>query len=358
MRRLLLMTGLVAAAAGGAAADALCGTTVTGDLKLDHDLVCSADGLVVGADGIRIDLNGHTIAGSGAGLGILVAGRSDVTIANGVIRNFGFAIRMNASTGIIIRQTQFVQNGEGIDAQAGSVGNTIKDNLFQGHTIRAIMLRGGSSDNDVKNNTFSGNRIGVLVFGGTDSELKDNLISGSSLAGIRFNVAATGNTIKDNILTSNVAGIDFVVTPHRFFSGERAQGEHLDRERMRTPGSDRRQHLQGQYLRGQRRKRLPLRPSRGSMVGTRTPFAASVLMLLAATSAGQSEYTRRVFVRASPINGSCGRIPPAGRFSRFSSPIPAGRSASRTSRSSARCRPACRSGCRGWRSASPTIIAP
>ena len=75
------------------------------------------------------------------------------------------------------------------------------------------MLRGGSIDNDVKSNTFIANRIGVLVFGATDTELKDNLISESTLAGIRFNVAATGNTIKDNILTSNVAGIDFVVTP-------------------------------------------------------------------------------------------------------------------------------------------------
>ena len=227
MRRALLIALLTMGSVGGVTANDLCGTTVTGDLKLDHDLVCGADGLVVGADGIRIDLNGHTIAGSGAGLGVLVAGRSDVTIANGVIRNFGFAIRMNASTGIIIRQTQFVQNGEGIDAQAGSVGNTIKDNLFQGHTIRAIMLRGGSIDNDVKNNTFIANRIGVLVFGATDTELKDNLISGSTLTGIRFNVAATGNTIKDNVLTSNVAGIDFVVTPTGSSVGNELKGNTL-----------------------------------------------------------------------------------------------------------------------------------
>jgi parallel beta-helix repeat protein len=213
MRRLLLITGLIATAGGAAAANDLCGTTITGDLKLDHDLVCAGDGLVVGADGIRVDLNGHTVAGSGGGVGIIVAGRADVTIANGVIRNFQAAVRLNAATGIVIRHNELVQNGDGIDVQAGGVGNTVKENTFRNHTVRAIMLRGGSSDNDIKNNTFVANRIGVLVNGAIDTELKDNLVSESSLAGIRLNNAATGNTVKDNILTTNLVGIEFLVTP-------------------------------------------------------------------------------------------------------------------------------------------------
>ena len=213
MRRLLLMASLAATAGGGVAANDLCGTTVTGDLRLDHDLVCAGNGLVVGADGIRIDLNGHTVAGSGGSVGILVVGRSDVTIANGVLRNFQAAVQLNASTGIVIRHNELVQNGDGIDIQAGGVGNTVKENTFRNHTVRAIMLRGGTTDNDIKNNTFVANRISILVNGATDTELKDNLVSESSLTGIRFNNAATGNTVKDNILTTNRAGIEFLVTP-------------------------------------------------------------------------------------------------------------------------------------------------
>jgi parallel beta-helix repeat protein len=227
MRRALLIALLTLGSVGGMTANDLCGTTVTGDVKLDHDLVCSGDALVVGADGIRIDLNGHTVAGLGAGVGIVVAGRSDVTVANGVIQNFAVAMRLNDATGIIIRDNAFVQNGEGIDVQAGGIGNTIKANAFQGHTIRAIMLRGGSSDNDIKGNTFIGNRIGVLVFGATDTEVKDNLVSGSSLAGIRFNVVATGNTIKGNTLSSNLAAIDFVVTPTGSSVGNELKGNTL-----------------------------------------------------------------------------------------------------------------------------------
>src|SRR5262245_8522713 len=226
MRRLLLIAGLVATPGGNVAADDLCGTTITADLKLDHDLVCSGDGLVVGADDLRIDLNGHALAGSGGGVGIQVVGRSDVTVANGVIRNFQVAVRLNTSTGIIIRQNEFVQNGDGIDTQAGGVGNTIKDNTFRNHIVRAIMLRGGSSDNDVKNNTFVGNRIGVLVFGGADSELKDNVVSGSSVAGIRLNVAMR-NVIKGNLLNSNAAGIDFVFTPTGSSAGNEVKGNSI-----------------------------------------------------------------------------------------------------------------------------------
>ncbi len=213
MKRLFLLAWLTLGAAGSAAASDLCGATVTGDVRLDHDLVCAGDGLIVGADGLRIDLNGHTIAGLGSGLGIVVIGRSDVTIAGGVIRNFAVALRLNTATGIVIRHNEFVDNGEAIDAQAGSVGNTIKENVFRGSTVRAIMLRGSSQDNDIKNNVFAGNRIGVLVFGSVDSQIKDNIFSGSSLAAIRLNVIATGNTIKDNTIGSGAAGIEFLITP-------------------------------------------------------------------------------------------------------------------------------------------------
>jgi len=106
-----------------------------------------------------------------------------------------------------------VGNPEGVDCQAGCIGNTIKDNVFRDSTTRGIMLRSNSHDNDIKNNAFTANRVGILVFGGVDNTLKDNIVSGSSLAGIRLNVIATGNVLKDNTVSSNVVGIEFIVTP-------------------------------------------------------------------------------------------------------------------------------------------------
>ena len=81
------------------AADDLCGATILDDLKLDHDLTCTGDGLIVGADGIRIDLNGYTLSGSGVGSGIVVTGRSNISISGGTVRNFGTVAGENARSG-------------------------------------------------------------------------------------------------------------------------------------------------------------------------------------------------------------------------------------------------------------------
>jgi parallel beta-helix repeat protein len=209
------------------AADDLCGATILQDLKLDHDLACTDGGLIVGADGIKIDLNGYTIAGTGIGVGITVTGRTDISISGGTIRNFAVAVRVNSSTDAVIKHNEIAENPEGVDCQAGCVGNTIKDNLFRDSSTRGIMLRSNSRDNDVKNNTFTGNRVGILVFGGVDNTLKNNLVSGSSLAGIRLNVIATGNVLKDNIVSSNVVGIEFIVTPTGSAVGNNLEGNTL-----------------------------------------------------------------------------------------------------------------------------------
>jgi len=212
-RGAFVLACLVTCVVPTATANDLCGATIVDDLKLDHDLICAGDGLIVGADGIKIDLNGYTITGSGIGVGIAVTGRTDISIAGGTVRNFAVAVRVNTSTDVVIKHTEFVENPEGIDLQSGSVGNTIKDSAFRDSATRAIMLRSNSRDNDIKDNTFTGNRVGILVFGGVDNTLKNNTVSGSSLAGIRLNVIATGNVLKDNIVRSNVVGIEFIVTP-------------------------------------------------------------------------------------------------------------------------------------------------
>jgi parallel beta-helix repeat protein len=211
--RVLLFGCLLAVTGRSPSADGLCGVTVVADVKVEEDLACAGDGLIVGADGIRIDLSGHRLSGSGTGTGITVTGRTDVTVMGGTIRNFAVGVRVNTSTDVVIKQNSLAANPEGMDLQAGSIGVVIKDNTFTDSTIRAIMLRSNSHDNDIKNNTFTGNRIGVLIFGGVDNTLKENVISGSSLAGVRLNVIATGNVLKDNTLASNAAGIEFIVTP-------------------------------------------------------------------------------------------------------------------------------------------------
>ena len=43
-----------------------CGDTITADTTLDSDLVdCPNNGIVIGADDVTLDLNGHTVSGDG-----------------------------------------------------------------------------------------------------------------------------------------------------------------------------------------------------------------------------------------------------------------------------------------------------
>lgn len=199
------------------ATDDLCGATILADLTLDHDLTCVGHGLIVGADGIKLKLHGHTITGSGtavgSGFGINVIGRTNVSITGGTVRNFEAGVRVMNSSDIVIKQNELGDNGDGVDFAAGSVGNTIKDNEFLNNGARGIMLRGGVTDNVIKDNRFSGNRVGILLFAGIDNSIKENVISASTLAGIRVNVLATGNLIVENLILSNPAGIEFLVTP-------------------------------------------------------------------------------------------------------------------------------------------------
>ena len=197
----------------------LCGAAIIENLKLDYDLACRGNGLIVGADGIRIDLNGHTISGSGTGAGITVTGRTDVTISGGIISNFAAGVLTNTSTGIVIKWNQFAANVDGVDLQAGSGGNTIRQNDFRNSLGRGIMIRGESTDHVITHNTFAGNRVGILVFAGVDNTVKDNLVSSSTLAGIRINTFATGNLILRNAVTSNPAGIEFLVTAGQSAAG-------------------------------------------------------------------------------------------------------------------------------------------
>src|SRR5262245_56131563 len=133
----------------------LCGTTILDDLTLDHDLTCTGNGLSVGADGIRIDLNSHTITGSGIGVGISVFGRTNIWIVGGTGKNFEAGVRVNSSTDVVVKGNALRENSDGVDCQAGCVGNTIKENAFWDNRTRGIMLRSNSIDNVVKENTFT-----------------------------------------------------------------------------------------------------------------------------------------------------------------------------------------------------------
>jgi large repetitive protein len=212
MRRTLLVCLLILCPSFAVAND-LCGMEIVASIKLDHDLVCPGNGLVIGADGIQVDLDGHAITGSGGGVGIDVVGRTNVAVVGGTVRNFAMGVRTLNSSQITIKKNLLLENGDGLDLAGGSAGVTVMDNEFRDNRTRGIMIRSNSQLHMIKDNTFAGDRVGILIFGGNDVVVHSNTVMASVLAAIRVNVIATRNLVMKNTVTTSPAGIEFLVTP-------------------------------------------------------------------------------------------------------------------------------------------------
>ncbi|MBA2523203.1 MAG: right-handed parallel beta-helix repeat-containing protein, partial [Solirubrobacterales bacterium] len=123
-----------------------CGDTINVDTKLEQDLVnCPDNGIVIGKDGITLDLNGHTVDGNDAlirecpaghicDVGILDDGHAGVTVSGGRVKQFG--------TGVLVLTAKHVS----LERLAAS-GNHFNGVLFvgsmQSRLVRSTVARNG-----------------------------------------------------------------------------------------------------------------------------------------------------------------------------------------------------------------------
>lgn len=223
--------------------DDLCGATILEDLTLDHDLACTGAGLTVGADDIDVNLNGHTISGLGAGVGIRVANRSGVKVHGGTVRDFETGIMVANSSNVTVKENAVTGTREGIFLN-GSSDCVVKENVAWLNQIRGIMIRPSttriSTRNLVVENILTDNPVGILLFGQPGNTFKENTISGSTTAGIlltgagaslnvftenaisgsaaaiSFGPGYVANTFKENAFTANVCGLQGVTAGNEF----------------------------------------------------------------------------------------------------------------------------------------------
>jgi parallel beta-helix repeat protein len=187
-----------------------CGATITTDTTLDSDLVdCPNNGIVIGADDITLDLNGHRIDGDGTefadcpkntfcDVGVLDDRYDGVKIKGGSTREFlvgvwlagarhsrvveisssknvFFGAVVGRSSRSVIRDSSFSHNippeGDGIGLFGSDhikiAGNSIKDNRGPGIHVDA------SNGNLIKGNLFSHSSPGVLIGGDRGSDRGD-----------------------------------------------------------------------------------------------------------------------------------------------------------------------------------------
>lgn len=164
-----------------------CGDTITRSTTLTADLIgCPGNGLVIGADHVRLNLNGHTVSGQGGGVGVLASGRRDVRVRNGTIQQFGDAVRF----------------------EVGTTGSSVRNVVASGNTNGIVL---DSSDaNIVSGNTANSNgQHGIHLVSANDNEIDDNIATGNGSRGILLDLSSNNNQVTDN--TTNNNGIDGII---------------------------------------------------------------------------------------------------------------------------------------------------
>jgi len=170
------------------------------------------ESLTIPIDNITLDLKGATVKGTYVeGHGILLHGRSYVTIKNGVVKNFAsFVIDMIYSSHITVENMR-MQNNTGIGIFLyNSSYNTITNNVVTDDKDGGILLLSASSHNIISNNDLSRNNGGIgLGDGSSYNIVENNLVSNSKYErGISIEGFCNHNRIvNNNASSSNWDGI-------------------------------------------------------------------------------------------------------------------------------------------------------
>ena len=189
--------------AGGAGATrsnpVACGDTITASVKLDNDLTdCPSNGIVIGADGITLDLNGHTIDGDDAlqdcepgadcDLGVLNLGHRAVTITGGAIGEFGI----------------------GLVVAAGADDNRLRDLAVTANEFVGISMddsKGGEiSRSSVTRNGIATEGVGIALFSADHSRVTRDVVSANGDSGIAA-YESRRILIADNVVNDQPLGI-------------------------------------------------------------------------------------------------------------------------------------------------------
>jgi parallel beta-helix repeat protein len=199
------VVGATAVGGGRALASQVsCGERITADTTLQQDLVnCPNHGIVIAADGITLDLNGHLVDGDGTpaadcdqrkepcDFGVFNDGHDGVTVMHGSVREFAVGVlfgtasgraRDNSVLGVSATRNQFA--GLGIFSQ---VRGLVRNSSGDGSRDRegSGMQLGDANHVRILNNSFRHNaHNGLVIFESSRNVIKGNLFSRNDDEGI------------------------------------------------------------------------------------------------------------------------------------------------------------------------------
>jgi parallel beta-helix repeat protein len=229
------------AAEADAATRVTCGQIVTRSIVVANNLVnCPEDGLRIGAPGITVDLNGHTLDGTDNGgtvtSGVVVNDHRRVVIKHGTVTDFGSGVFLvhDADLSVVKRIRSFGNTGSGIEISADRTTvthNTVFSNSrTDGNTVEGIRIAHESNRNAVTDNAVRSNTgFGILLSqSSVGSSLDRNLIArneviGNGRGGIVLSGTVRGTKVRGNVANANVGdGIDTTFDPRATLAGNTA----------------------------------------------------------------------------------------------------------------------------------------
>jgi Right handed beta helix region len=218
IRRILFLLAVLAAALWSAQAapakPVRCGAKITADTVLRSNLSgCQGTAIAIGADGVTLDLDGHTVEGA-----IVASGRSEVAIRDGVV--FGevrledvrraSVLRLRVRHGSIecLRSAgcTIVGNavtGDGIAIERGEVGvpNRVRRNLVSRASGPGIAVD-RTDTTQVTRNVVRDSAIGIEASHAADLLIARNLLVHNRGAGLSGSFGSTA-MITGNLIAAN-----------------------------------------------------------------------------------------------------------------------------------------------------------
>ena len=201
---------LVLAPAAEARGRIQCGQRIKHSITLGRNLHnCRGDGLVVRANNITVNLNGHTVDGRGrrSTAGVRIAGFHGVTVTGGVIRQFGKGIWLvRADDDKIVNNVVTGSFDEGIFTNETSERPLIQGNriTWSGTKHHAVDADGidarGAGVTALSNSVRHSNDDGIDV-GGTATTIDGNNVASSGHDGI--DIDSLGSTVQNNVSNGN-----------------------------------------------------------------------------------------------------------------------------------------------------------
>jgi parallel beta-helix repeat protein len=186
-------------------------------LLRDIRLAESGTAIVIAADNVSLNLNGHAVVGPGnkQGVGIGIEGVNSISVHNGTIAGFGTGISVASAHDVRAENLQ-IRGEDGGGPPPGEVGVLVlnsrgvvlRDNTISRTFLGVFVRGGGSGGNRIAGNTVVGGQNGQLgicynpdgssnLAGPKGDLVYNNLVSRFNI-GIQTSVQTLGNIFREN----------------------------------------------------------------------------------------------------------------------------------------------------------------